>query len=106
MNEVEKELRFIRAELEMLLSRQGLKPVAVRMEVAAWMVGFKLTKMKQLVKRGDIDSFLVDRVRLIRVAELERWAAAQSTAVGLQYPKVPKTRRKTVGEQIRAIPKR
>lgn len=97
--EVELELRLIRESLEKLLSRQGLKPVALRVPDAAWAIGMKLTKFKQLLRRGDIDSFTVDRVRLVRVAELERWCEAQSKQVALRFPR---TRGRTEEEKILA----
>ncbi len=103
MNELEKELRFIRAELRELLSRSGARPVAYSMETAAWAVGFGLTKFRELVKSKKIDTFTVDRRRLVRVAELERWAEAQSTPISVR---VPKTRRKTESEKARSAPKR
>ena len=97
--EIVREMGFIREALEQLLRRQGLKPITVRMEVAAWMIGFKLTKFKELLRDGTIDSFTQDRVRLVRVAELERWADAQSKPIALRFPK---TRGKTEEEKIRA----
>lgn len=99
MSNIETELRFIREELTRLQEKSGLRPVAVRTEVAAWMIGFKPTKFKALLRAKEIHSFRVDRVRLVAVAELERWVALQSQPPGLRYPK---TRGKTEEEKIRA----
>lgn len=97
--ELELQLLSIRAGLEKLLSRNGVKPIALRLEEAAWSIGFKMTKFKQLLRRGEIDSFTVDRTRFVRVAELERWVDAQATQVPLRFRR---TRGKTEEEKILA----
>lgn len=99
---VEKELEFIRAELSKLLARSGVKPVAMKVPVAAWAVGLGETKFKSLLRSKEIDSFTVGKCRLVRVAELERWAEAQSKHVEVRYPKT----KKSVGQKIRAALKK
>lgn len=99
MGDIEKELRFIRVELSALLSRAAIRPVALKVPEAAQAISLGQTKFRALLKSREIDSFTVDRCRLVRVAELERWAESRSVPVTIRQPK---TRRKTESEKIRA----
>ncbi len=80
-----------------------MRPVAWSMEDAAWAIGIGDTKFRQLVKRGDVPTFMIDRRRLVRVQDLEDWAQRQAAPVLLRYPK---TKRKTEGDKVRAALKR
>lgn len=106
MGRLEAELRSIRLEIEKVLRRMEgrlMRPVALKMEDAAWAIGVGDTKLAQLVRRGDIATFRVDRRRLVRVVELEEWALRQSVPVPLRFPK---TRKKTEGDKVRAALKK
>ena len=97
-----KELRSVRLGLEAVLRRMDARlgrPVAVSVADAAQMLGLGATKFRQLLKRREVSSFLVDRRRLVRVQELEDWALRQSAPVSLRFPK---TKGKTEGEKVRA----
>jgi len=104
MSEIERELRFVRAGLEAVLKRMEARlsrPVAVSMEDAAAMTGLGLTKFKQLVRKRVFNTFLVDRRRLVRVQELEDWAARESVAM-MPTRRQPKTKGRTESEKILA----
>lgn len=106
MGNVEAELRAIRVEIEKVLKsldRQAVKPIALSMEEAAESVSLGDTKFAQLVKRGEIATFRVERRRLVRVQELEDWAQRQTLPVPVR---IPKTRRKTEGDKVRAALKK
>lgn len=88
MGNVEAELRAIREEIEKVLRRMDrAKPIALSMEDAAAAVSVGGTKFAQLVKRGDIATFRVDRRRLVRVEELEEWTRRQTAPAPLRFPK-------------------
>lgn len=57
-----------------------IEPLLVRREEAATMIGFRLTKLDELLKSGEIPSFLIGRNRMIEVAELKRWIERQKAA--------------------------
>ena len=97
-------LASIQAGLSTLLARSGVKPVAVGIDVAAWMISMGPSSFKKLIKKREIDSFLVgQRRRLVRVAEIERWAESRASPVVVRYPK---SRGKGEGDKIRAALKK
>lgn len=57
-----------------------IEPLLVRREEAARMIGFRLTKLDELLRSGEIPSFLIGRNRVIEVAEIKRWIERQKAA--------------------------
>lgn len=60
--------------------KQDVEPILVRRDEAARMIGFGITKMDELLKSGEIPSFLIGRNRMIEVAEIRKWIERQKAA--------------------------
>jgi excisionase family DNA binding protein len=50
----------------------GVEPLAVRVDQAAAMVGCGISKLKQLIAAGTIESVKVGSMRLVKVSSLRR----------------------------------
>lgn len=99
-DKVMEELRVLRREFERLREQiEKPRSLAVRQSEAADMLSVGLTYLKRLVRLGELSTIRRGRLRLIMVAELQRWLEANART---PVTRVPKTRRKTESEKIRA----
>jgi hypothetical protein len=68
----EAKLEVIRAGLERLEERMKPEPTCLTYPLAAKRLGVGLTKLKEMVKRGEIRKSLVGKVPMISLSEIQR----------------------------------
>ena len=61
-----------RTRLPLAPTALGVEPLTVRVDQAAAMVGCGISKMKQLVATGAVESVKIGTMRLVKVSSLKR----------------------------------
>lgn len=77
LDDVFGELRSLRAELREVRERLRPTPKCLRPAQAAKLLGVGLTKMREMIARGDVRTVAVGKRRMVTLAEVERFLAAK-----------------------------
>lgn len=72
LEKLERLLEDIRTRISKMEERLQPEPTCLSYPEAAQRLGVGLTKLKQMVKRGDVRPTLVGKVRMISLAEIHR----------------------------------
>jgi hypothetical protein len=88
-------LEDIRVRISRLEERLQPQPTCFTYPMAAQRLGVGLTKMKEMIRRGDVKTTLVGKVPMVSLAELER-----VTTPTAERPKVAKAARAKAWQPI------